>query len=66
MRGLVSAAAEVSLVRPNLLLHLAAQVLARVNLTRYNLRATDALLDTSSNVLAILGTSAITNTAGSS
>ncbi len=51
---------------PNLLLHLAAQVLARVNLTRYNLRATDALLDTSSNVLAILGTSAITNTAGSS
>jgi hypothetical protein len=41
-------------------------VLARVNLTRYNLRATDALLDTTSNVLAILGTSAITNTAGSS
>ena len=41
-------------------------MLARVNLTRYNLRATDALLDTTSNVLAILGTSAITNTAGSS
>ena len=38
-----------------------ARVLSRVNLTRFNLRGSDAVLDSRSNTLAVLGSSAITN-----